>query len=224
MVKAGPIIARIVGMFCGAVAVGLLASDGAYAHCDTMDGPVVKTAKEALEKGDVTPVLKWVQKGNEDEIRQAFQKTLVVRAKGPEAKDLADQYFFETLVRVHRAGEAAPYTGLKPAGTELEPGVAESDKALETGKADELVKAATDAVAAGIRERFAKAVEAKKHADENVEAGRKFVAAYVEFVHYVERIFEDAKGSAHPHGEEGKAGAQPPHHEGEEPPAGEHPH
>ena len=28
------------------------------AHCDTMDGPVVATARVALEKGDVTPVLR----------------------------------------------------------------------------------------------------------------------------------------------------------------------
>jgi hypothetical protein len=34
----------------------------AGAHCDTLDGPVVMTAKAALEKGDVTPVLKWSAK------------------------------------------------------------------------------------------------------------------------------------------------------------------
>ena len=85
-----------------------------FAHCDTMDGPVVAAAKAALEKGDVTPVLKWVAKDREGEIRTAFQKTLAVRSKGPEAKELAHMYFFETLVRIHRAGEGAPYTGLQP--------------------------------------------------------------------------------------------------------------
>lgn len=30
----------------------------AYAYCDSLDGPVIKTARAALEKGDVTPVLK----------------------------------------------------------------------------------------------------------------------------------------------------------------------
>ncbi len=184
-------------------------------HCDTMDGPVVKDARQALEKGDVTSVLKWVQKDKEGEIRQAFQKTLLVRAKGPEAKELADNYFFETLIRVHREGEGAGYTGLKPAGTPLEPGVAESDKALATGAADDLVNAATNAVAAGIRQRFAEAAEARKYADESVEAGRKAVAAYVEFVHYVERIFADAKGGAHAHDEESHATTQPAHHEEE---------
>src|SRR4030065_373974 len=80
----------------------------AGAHCDTLAGPVVVTAKAALEKGDVTPILKWVKKGNEGEIKEAFKKTLAVRKQGKEAQELADMYFFETLVRIHRAGEGAP--------------------------------------------------------------------------------------------------------------------
>ncbi len=162
----------------------------AAAHCDTMDGPVVMTAKTALEKGDVTPVLKWVKKDDEKEIRELFKKTLVVRSKGPEAKELADMYFFETLVRIHRAGEGAPYTGLK--SEPVEPIIQAADKALETGSADALVKIVADAAAAGIRERFARVKEKKKHADESVEKGREFVAAYVEFTHFVERLHLDA--------------------------------
>lgn len=37
----------------------------ALAHCDTLEGPVIKDAKSALEKKDVTPVLKWVKKDAE---------------------------------------------------------------------------------------------------------------------------------------------------------------
>jgi hypothetical protein len=56
----------------------------------------------------------------------------------------------------------------------------------------------TEAAAKGIRERFAHAAETKKHADHGVEYGRKFVAAYVEFTHYVERLHLDAeRPSAH---------------------------
>jgi hypothetical protein len=171
----------------------------AFGHCDTLDGPVIMTATAALEKGDVTPVLKWVKKENEGEIRELFRTTVVVRGKGPEAKELADRYFFETLVRIHRAGEGAPYTGLKPAGS-IEPSVAAADKALESGSADDLVKLVTDAAAQGIRERFARTLETKKHADHTVEAGRAFVAAYVDFTHYVERLHMDAvAGSGHIH-------------------------
>ena len=163
------------------------------AHCDTLEGPVVKAAKVALEKGDVTPVLKWVKKEHEKEIREIFKKTLAVRTKGPEGKELADMYFFETLVRIHRAGEGAPYTGLKP-GEAIEPVIAEADKALESGSVDNLIKILTNDMSKGIRERFARAQETKKHTDENVEAGREFVEAYVEFTHFVERLHSDATG------------------------------
>ncbi|MDD5723656.1 MAG: DUF6448 family protein [Syntrophales bacterium] len=162
-----------------------------FAHCDTLDGPVVKTAKAALEKGDVTPILKWIKKENEAEIKDLFKRTLIVRSKGKEAQELADMHFFETLVRLHRAGEGAPYTGLKPAGV-VEPAVVEADKALESGSVEKLVKLVTEAASKGIRERFNKAKEAKKHADHNVEAGREFVEAYVQFTHYVERLHLDA--------------------------------
>lgn len=158
-----------------------------YAHCDTLDGPVVETARKALASGDVTPLLKWVAGDDEQMIRTAFQKTLDVRKLGAQARDLADMYFFETLVRIHRAGEGAPYTGLKP-GTAVDPAVALADKALETGSVDKLVNILTDATAKGIRERFHRALEAGKHADESVAAGREFVEAYVIFTHYVEGL------------------------------------
>jgi hypothetical protein len=183
------------------------------AHCDTLNGPVVITAKLALEKGDVTPVLKWVREADEGEIREAFSKTLAVRAKGPEARELADRFFFETLVRVHRAGEGTPYTGLKPAGTELDPAVEEADKALETGSVDNLVKLVSEAVAGGIRERFAQAAEAKKHADESVGAGREFVEAYVSYVHYVERLHLAATGRGTSHDDDAEGGEAGEHHE-----------
>ena len=174
---------------------GVLVTPAAVqAHCDTLDGPVVMAAQKALEKGDVTPVLKWVKKDQEDEIRAVFKKTMAVRGKSPEAKDLADMYFFETLVRIHRAGEGAPYTGLS-AGP-AEPIIIEADRSLEKGSVDHLVKHMTDAVAKGIRQRFQKTLAGKKHAEESIAAGREFVEAYVEFTHYVERLHLDATGQA----------------------------
>src|SRR5512140_1636436 len=116
-----------------------------FAHCDTVDVPVVTSAREALAKGDVTPVLRWVRKDDEGQIRSAFARALAVRGKGDEAKSLADEYFFETVVRVHRQGEGFPYTGLKPAG-EVEPGIAAADAALVKGSADELTKHMSSAV------------------------------------------------------------------------------
>ena len=178
-------------------------SNTAFAHCDTLDGPVVQTARAALDKADVTPLLKWVQTDDEEEIRVAFQKTLSVRAKGAEAKELADMYFFETLVRIHRAGEGAPYTGLKP-GEAIDSAVALADKALEAGSVDKLVDVLTKAMANGIRERFEHASETQKHADDTVATGREFVEAYVIFTHYVEGLHASIKGNGAHHGEEAK--------------------
>jgi uncharacterized protein DUF6448 len=174
------------------LALALLSSAPAMAHCDGMDGPVVHSAQKALASGDVNLVLIWVQQGDEEGIRQAFDHTLAVRRLGAEAKDLADTYFFETLVRVHRAGEGAPYTGLKPAGRDLGPAIPLADQALSTGKVDALVKLLSDETRQGLIERFEHAAKAQKLSTADVEAGREYVRAYVEFLHYAERAYEAA--------------------------------
>lgn len=189
--------------FVLAVAVVLalgLSSSTASAHCDTLNGPVVAAARLALQKGDVTPVLRWVKAADEAEIRHAFEQTLAVRTAGARAKELADRYFFETLVRVHRQGEGAPYTGLKP-GTDLDPAVESADTAIEDGSVDHVIQLVTGDIAAGIRRRFTRVVEARKRADQSVEAGREFVEAYVEYVHDVENLHLIATGTAPGHTE-----------------------
>lgn len=175
----------------------LLMPSTAAAHCDTMNGPVVTDAKVALKAGDITPVLKWVRQADESQIRTAFQRTMKVRAFGPEAREFADNYFFETLVRVHRAGEGEPYTGLKPEGTEVEPVILRADQALQTGSLDALLKEATSDVSDGIQQRFAKVQQAATRANSSSDAGRRYVAAYVEFIHYVESIHAASAGALH---------------------------
>ena len=187
------------------VAAAALAPAHALAHCDTLDGPVVADARRALAAGDVTPALKWVKSENEAAIREAFTRTLAVRSLGAEAQALADQFFFETLVRVHRAGEGAPFDGLKPAGS-VAPPIAMADRALEQGSVEGLVKPVLAHTEEGIRERFARALETRKRAGESVEAGRAYVAAYVEFVHYVEAVAAAVHGTA-AHGAETAAPA-----------------
>lgn len=175
-----------------------------FAHCDTMSGPVIKAAKRALETGNVNHVLIWVQKKDEAEIKKAFERTLSVRKGTPEAKELADMYFYETLVRVHRAGEGEPYTGIKPANTEIEAGIVAADKAVDTGSAGDLLKEINSNILDGIRERFDVLMRKKKHAGDSVEAGREYVRAYVTFIHYVEKLFALSEESPH-HGEHGHA-------------------
>lgn len=189
-------------VFCVLVALSIatgymLIQKTAWAHCDTMNGPVVPEAQAALEKGDVTPMLKWVRKQDEPEIKAAFNKAVAVRAKGDDARELADRYFLETFVRIHRAGEGAPYTGLKD--EPVDPILAMADKAIETGSPDDMIEAISNHMAKEIRAKFEQANEAKKHKDESVEAGREYVKAYVTYVHYVEAIHGAIASAASPH-------------------------
>ncbi len=187
-----------------AILVALLATPQASAHCDTYDGPVIKDARLALERSDVTPVLKWVGAEHEAEIRSLFEQTISVAKLSEEARSLAQRYFFETLVRLHREGEGAPYTGLKPSGTPLEPGVEEAEDALTSKSASSLLQSLNAALTKGINERFAHALETREHAGHSVEAGREYVAAYIEFIHYVERLHQALTTPAAHHEASGK--------------------
>ena len=185
----------------------------AAGHCDGMDGPVVTLARRALEAGNVKLVLPWVREQDEAEIREAFAHALAVRQLGGEAKSLADLHFFETLVRVHRAGEGAPYTGLKPAGRDLGPAVPAADRALEDGSIDKVLEVLNDTVRKGLHEHFHNAVAHKDFAPDDVRAGREYVEAYVPYIHYVEKLWETASAPAHGHhAEHGEAEHAAHHH------------
>ena len=174
-------------------------------HCDGLDGPVVTLARKALESGNVNLVLSWVRPEDEDDIRHAFNHTLAVRKLGPQARELADTHFFETLVRIHRAGEGAGFTGLKPAGRDLGPAIPAADQALDHGSVDAVVKLLTDAIRAGVHQRFHTAESRRKFDANDVSAGRAYVEAYVPYIHYVEQLWLDAQGGAREHHAEGHA-------------------
>jgi len=171
----------------------------AFAHCDGLDGPVVEAARVALESGDVRHALIWVLAEGEPEVRHAYDHAVRVRGLSEEARELADRFFFETLVRVHREGEGEPYTGLKPAGRDLGPAIPAADSALTTGSVAELEVLLVEQVRHGLSERFHAAEVARDFAPEDVEAGRAYVAAYVPFLHYVEGVYEAALGGSHGH-------------------------
>ncbi len=180
-------------------AAGLMVASPAAAHCDSMDGPVVKAAQIALSTGAVEQVLMWVRPRDEAEIRDAFDRTLEVRSLGGTAREMADRWFFETLVRVHREGEGAPYTGLKPAGYEVPAGIAMADRALEEGSADEVATRIAAHLEQAIRDRFEEAHALRTHDRADVEAGRRYVHAYVEYIHLVEEVVALLHGGAHAH-------------------------
>ena len=189
---AAPIAVMAFWMLCAMPAT-------ASAHCDSLDGPVVRAAQHALDTRDVSAVLIWVGAGDEAEIRTAFDQTLTVRELDPRAKALADRYFFETVVRVHRSGEGAPYTGLKPAGRDLGPAIPAADRALAAGSPDAVLRLLGGKLEAGLHAHFEAAFMAKNWKPGDVEAGRRFVSAYVEYIHYVEQLQEAIGAAAHGH-------------------------
>lgn len=182
------------------LAVGL-APVGARAHCDAVDGPVATAAVNALETRNVNLILPYVPAEAEAELTVAFDQALIVRANGAAAKALADRYFMEVAVRLHRAGEKAPYTGLKPAGTDFGPAIPAAERALEMGTVDELVALISREIVHGIGERFTAATATNATKTPETQAGvagaRARVSAELGFIGYVETLYQAAKGGAH---------------------------
>lgn len=172
-----------------------------YAHCDTMNGPVLTAARDALNTGDVKLILIWVQSGDEAEITDLFNKTLQLRKINPAVRELADKNFFENVVRIHRAGEGAPYTGIKETEV-VEPPVAAADKALETGNPGEVMKMLNSSISNGVNEKFLTMMSRKDYDKDDVEAGREFIESYVIFMHYVEGIYNSVNTGSYYHNED----------------------
>lgn len=195
-------VKTIVVSAAAALACLLLGPAEARAHCDSLDGPVVKAAQRALDSRNVTEVLVWVRPSDEAEVRETFQRALAVRDLNDMAKALADRHFFETVVRLHRSGEGASYTGLKPAGTP-HPAIAAADRAIAEHSLRALDALLVPALQAGLREHFDHVMRTSNWPRGDVAAGREFVAAYVEFMHYVERLHEAIAGAVQGHFPEG---------------------
>lgn len=175
----------------------------ASAHCDTTKGPVVASARVALERSDVNLVLQWVRPEDEETVRAAFEQTLAVRKLSAPAKHLADRYFFETLVRIHRGGEGAPYTGLSDG--DPEPIILATDRALAQGDRQNVENQLIAAMKTGLAERFEAANRAKQFQPGDVKAGRAYVAAYVSLAHWTEGVLAAAEGAGEHHASDGHA-------------------
>lgn len=166
-------------------------------HCDSMDGPVVRAAMRALEAEDVTLVLPFVHKDGEEEIVAAFHKVIQARKAGGAVRELADRYFFETAVRLHRAGEGAPYTGLKPAGLNVGPVIPVAERAIDTGSPEELLDLLSGTIRAEVKERFDRVMRFKRHAGGSVDEAREYVEAMLGLQVYAHTLYECAKAEVH---------------------------
>jgi len=169
----------------------------ASAHCDTMDGPTVKDGKLALERNNLNYALKWIASADTEELRKIFTQSIKVRALGPDARDLADRFFLESLVRIHRAGEGAPFEGLKPSGSPVDEKVTVADKCVETGDLEPLARLMAAESIDELKKKFAKVLKLKNYDPDDVEAGRAYVHAYVSFFKFAEGEDHDHHHHAH---------------------------
>jgi hypothetical protein len=190
-------VSRFHLLFLLLFSVLFLSSTVTFAHCDTMDGPVIADAKKAITEKNVNYVLKWVRPQDEAEIKYAFNLSMKVRILSPEAKELSDKYFFETLVRVHRNGEGVPFTGVKPSGTPIDEKILAADKSIEIGNLSPLNNMVPKEKQPELTERFKKVMSLRNFDVNNVEAGREYIEAYVQFFHFAEG--EEEGHDAHTH-------------------------
>lgn len=201
----------IAALAMAALLLALAVPRPARAHCDTMDGPTVADGRRALDTGNVNHARKWVDEHHEAELIGAFELASRVRGLGDDARELADRYFLETLVRLHRAGEGEPYEGIKPSGTPIEDAVAAADRCVATGSMAPLEGMFGEEELAELRRRFDRVLATKDFDVDDVDAGRAFIAAYVDFFHFAEG--EVHGHEAHAHGHEAHAHHAHEHHE-----------
>ena len=173
-------------------------TESTIGRCNALDGPLVTLARKALETQDVNHVLPWLPAEDEEEIRRAFGHALAVRRTGPDARDLADTHFFETVVRAHRAAEGLPYNGIMPAQADTCPAVPMAALALESGHTKGLVNLLINAVRSGVHGHLQPALERRNFAVEDIAAGRAYVAAYELYIQYVEQLWEAATRAGTP--------------------------
>lgn len=169
-----------------AISILIFSTGVTLAHCDTMDGPVVKDAKTAIGKNNVNYILKWVKPADEAELKNAFTLAMKVRKLGPDATDLADRYLFETLVRLHRSGEGMAFTGVKPSGTPIDEKILAADRSIEKGNLTPLKDQVPGNKAPELTKLFNKVMSLRNFNPDDVGAGREYVEAYVTFFKFAE--------------------------------------
>lgn len=180
------------------VVLAVFTTKPAVAHCDSYDGPVITDARHALETNNVELVLKWINKSQENEIRALFEKTVNLKNSDDEIYQIVEKHFLETLVRLHRETEGAPYTGLKPAGT-TKPIIMLTDQAISSGDIENLLTKLNNHIGQVIDEKYKKVQELNKVKNESAERGREYVHAYVDYTHTVEAVHDIVEHGAGEH-------------------------
>jgi hypothetical protein len=176
------------------IASGLiLGVSDARAHCDSVDGPVAKGIQKALETGNINLVLPYAPATAEAELKATFAEARNVRALGNDARKLADRSFMETAIRLHRAGEGAGFTGLKPVGIDYGPMIAAAERSLESGDLQPVKSALLEEIDHVLGERLAHIRELRKVSSEptnyaEVAAARDRISAELGFITFAEGL------------------------------------
>lgn len=74
-----------------------------------------------------------------------------------------------------------------------------ADKAIKDGSIEPLQKLLASTAQEGIRKNFEHVVAKRNFSKDDITAGREYVEAYVEFIHFIERIYEASASPAHGH-------------------------
>jgi hypothetical protein len=205
--RLGRAVLATITTLIAALAVIAVQASPASAHCDSREGPVVTAAGQALEKGDVKLILPFVKADQEQELTVAFDQTMAVRTRGPQVRELADEYFKETALRLHRVGEGAPYTGIKEQ-TEENPALEAAEESLGQGTPDAVLTMLDEKLRAKVSERYQGVLDARtaEAANKTVETSRERVEAELMFEKYVVEISSAIDAEAAHEGEAHEAG------------------
>jgi hypothetical protein len=192
--------------FC-ALGLAWLAPVDARAHCDAIDGPVATAAQRALETGNVNLALPYAPAEAEAEIIARFEESRRVRRRGGETRGLADRAFVENVVRLHRMGEGASYTGLRPAGGDFGPVIPAAEAAIESGDLTHVQALLTEEIEHGLAEKFThvqatRNVSSEPRGHDQVAAARERVNAELGFITYAETLRQSIHAAATAHHED----------------------
>lgn len=189
----------VMAAFAATLTLVVLWPQKASAHCDTMDGPTAQDGLTALESADLAHALKWITPEGEAELREVFVRALAARKLGAAAQEVADRWFLENLVRIHRAGEGEAFTGLQPAGVPIDEKVAAADRCVDEGDLRPLEGLVSTERWPELERRFAKVLERRDYDLHDVDAGRSYIEAYVDFFKFAEGHEHDHQHAAREH-------------------------
>ncbi|HTI85496.1 MAG TPA: DUF6448 family protein [Alphaproteobacteria bacterium] len=179
----------------------------ALAHCDSVDGPVAQAVAKALDTGNVNLVLPYAPQAAEAELKGAFGQARAVRVLGGEARALADRSFLETAVRLHRAGEGAVFTGVKPAGIDYGPMVPAAERAVATGDLRPVRAVLAETIEHSLGEKLAhvralQSAPKEPKSEAEVAAARERISAELGFITFAESVRQAVLGNMPLHHED----------------------